>query len=73
MNEYARCHGVFPQGQICSLRRSCLRYQADQGTLWISPNVENDRCFDYLTPFGWAMIKNLDGGHNDQCSTGQDI
>ena len=54
---YARCKGLHPDGEVCPLRDSCLRYTAPQGTHWLLPYVDDGHCFNRLTEMGLAMVE----------------
>lgn len=52
-----RCLGVFPQGNPCPYRESCLHYTEGpdaHGSYWV-PRVEGKRCFDWETERGYAV------------------
>jgi hypothetical protein len=60
MNQHpARCHGVLPEGPLCPKRRSCLRFTATEGDLYLTPKVEDEHCWDYLPELGQRMIEGM--------------
>lgn len=58
----ARCLGDYPDQTQCPYRETCVRYTQAKGNLWITPVVENDRCYNRVTDLAVQMMRGDDSG-----------